>query len=59
MATSRIGALRKSPASRSLKLTYRGVELPRLTIPPRLPLAEIRRAVAEAFAERALARDDD
>jgi hypothetical protein len=41
------------------KLTYRGIDLPRLTVPPRLPLAEIKRAVAQAFAERDSAVADD
>ena len=58
MATSSSSAKRKAPAQRSPKLTYRGIELPSLP-PPRLPLAEIKRAVAEAFAERAPVVADD
>lgn len=42
---------RKAPIRRPDKLMYRGIELPRLTAPSRLPLAEIKRAVAEAFAK--------
>ncbi|MGI8841391.1 MAG: hypothetical protein ACR2F8_11520 [Caulobacteraceae bacterium] len=59
MATSSRSTKPRAPAQRSPKLIYRGIELPRLTIPPRLPLAEIKRAVAEAFAERALTVADD
>ena len=59
MSTSPSSAKRTAPAQRSPKLTYRGIDLPRLTIPPRLPLAEIKRAVAEAFAERAPTVADD
>ncbi|MDQ2859705.1 MAG: hypothetical protein M3T55_03055 [Pseudomonadota bacterium] len=59
MATSSSSIKRKAPAQRSPKLIYRGIELPRLTIPPRLPLSEIKRAVAEAFAERAMTVADD
>jgi hypothetical protein len=43
----------------STKLTYRGIDLPKLTVPPRLPLADIKRAVAKAFAERDTAIADD
>ena len=59
MTISQTATMRKAPAQRSPKLTYRGIDLPRLTIPPRLPLAEIKRAVAEAFAERAPVVADD
>ena len=58
MTISQTATLRKAPALRSPKLTYRGIELPSLP-PPRLPLAEIKRAVAEAFAERAPVVADD
>jgi hypothetical protein len=58
MTILRTNAVRKVPARRSPKLTYRGIELPSLP-PPRLPLAEIKRAVAEAFAERAPVVADD
>lgn len=41
------------------KRMYRGIELPRLTAPTRIPMADIERAVANAFAKRsaALAKD--
>jgi hypothetical protein len=42
---------RKAPIRRPGKLMYRGIELPRLTAPSRLPLVEIKRAVADAFAK--------
>lgn len=58
MTISQTATMRKAPAQRSPKLTYRGIELPSLP-PPRLPLAEIKRAVAEAFAERTPVVADD
>lgn len=58
MTISRATPRREARAQRSAKLTYRGIELPSLP-PPRLPLAEIKRAVAEAFAERTPAIADD
>lgn len=41
------------------KLMYRGVELPRLTVPSRIPLDDIKRAVAYAFAKHAPVLVDD
>lgn len=42
---------RKTALNASRKLIYRGVELPELPFPPRLPLADIQQAVAKAFAD--------
>jgi hypothetical protein len=49
----------KTAPARSAKLMYRGVELPRLTAPSRIPLDDIKRAVAYAFAKHAPVLADD
>lgn len=49
----------KTRKASSSKLMYRGNVLPRLTVEPRLPLAEIERAVAAAFAKTLPAVADD
>jgi len=50
---------RRMPTARSKRLMYRGNELPRLTAPSSIPLDDIRRAVAEAFAKHSPAIADD
>lgn len=59
MAQVQTKPVRKTPMRRSDKLMYRGIELPRLTAPSRLPLAEIKRAVADAFAKHAASIAED
>lgn len=59
MAQVQTKTVRKTPIRRSDKLMYRGIELPRLTAPSRLPLAEIKRAVADAFAKHAASLVED
>ena len=59
MSKSVTHANRKVSSPRPTKLMYRGVELPRLTTPPRIPLDDIKRAVAYAFAKHAPVLVDD
>jgi hypothetical protein len=59
MPKSTSNATHKTAPARSAKLMYRGVELPRLTAPSRIPLDDIKRAVAYAFAKHAPVLADD
>ncbi len=59
MSKSVTHANRKASSPRPAKLMYRGVELPKLTTPSRIPLDDIKRAVAYAFAKHAPVLADD
>ena len=59
MSKSTSNAAQKAAPVRSAKLMYRGVELPRLTAPSRIPLDDIKRAVAYAFTKHAPVLADD
>lgn len=50
---------RKAAPGRPVKAMYRGIVLPTLTAPSRIPLADIERAVKNAFAKRSTALAED
>jgi hypothetical protein len=59
MLKSTSNAAHKTAPARSAKLMYRGVELPRLTAASRIPLDDIKQAVAYAFAKQSPVHSDD
>ena len=59
MSGSKTNTNRKAASGRPAKAMYRGIVLPTLTAPSRIPLADIERAVKNAFAKRSAALADD